>query len=161
MVHYRMPRYVNCFDSRPSRRRPVRDPGQPSAVVTAQDERRRWITLGLMMTFASLAAQPHLHWSCRLKTGDFSSAPVTAPADRCREPRGRLGLALYVPHALPEARGLGVTIRRRQCRHCRRPRCLCVFWRIAPAADCRLPQPPIPSNSLIGARADRRVRFEI
>jgi hypothetical protein len=80
-------------------------------------------------------AQPRPPWSCHLRKENFGSAAVAAPLYRC-QPRARQGLTVYVPHVLPKARGLGVTVRRRQCKDCRRFRCLCVFWRFAPAGDC-------------------------
>ncbi len=50
-------------------------------VATARDERRRLITLGLMMTFASLTAQPNPRCSYRLKAEDYDFAPKAASLD--------------------------------------------------------------------------------
>ncbi len=38
-------------------------------------------------------------------------------------------VTIRLARILPDARGLGVPVRRRQCKSCRQPRCLCVFWR--------------------------------
>ena len=97
---------VNWFNRRCSQRRSAGVAGRRSRVATAQDDRRRLITLGLMMTFASLAAQPNPRWSCRLKTEDFSLAPRAASLDRCRS-RIRLGLAVYsrMPYLKREVSG--------------------------------------------------------
>ena len=97
---------VNWFDRRCSQRRSAGVAGRRSRVATAQDERRRSITLGSMMTFASLAAQPNPRWSCRPKTEDFSLAPRAASLDRCRS-RIRLGLAVYsrMPYLKREVSG--------------------------------------------------------
>ena len=122
---------VNWCDRRCSQRRSAGVAGRRSRVATAQDERRRSITLGSMMTFASLAAQPNPRWSCRPKTEDFSLAPRAASLDRCRS--RILGTRRLLPHALPEARGLGAPVRRRQRKNCRLFQCLCVFWRSVPA----------------------------
>jgi hypothetical protein len=135
MVNYSVRSGLNWFDRRVLARRSAKSIGRQNSVATAQEERRRFITLGLRMTFASLAAQPNRRWGCRLRVENFGSAAVAAALYRC-QPRARQGLTVYVPHVLPKARGLGVTVRRRQCKDCRRFRCLCVFWRFAPAGDC-------------------------
>ena len=75
---------VNWFDCRRSQRRSVKVSGRRKTVATAQDERRRLITPGLMMTFASLAAQPNPRCSCRLKTEDCDFAPKAASLDGYR-----------------------------------------------------------------------------
>jgi hypothetical protein len=96
----------NWFDRRRSRRRSTI--AQRNSVATAWDERRRSITPGFMMTFASLAAQANPRCSCQLKTEDYDFAPKAGSLDGYR-PRNHLGPAVDLPHALPEARGLGVT----------------------------------------------------
>ena len=126
---------INWFNRRLLQSPSAKVTPRRDTAVTSLDERRRFITLGLMVTFASLAAQPHPRWSCHLRKENFGSAAVAAPRYPC-QPRARQGLTVYVPHVLPKARGLGVTVRRRQCKDCRRFRSLCVFWRFAPAGDC-------------------------
>jgi hypothetical protein len=125
---------VSWFDSPRSRRRSAKAGGRRKTVATPQDERRRLITLGLTMRFAGLIAQPNQRCSCRLKTEEYDFAPKAASLDGYRL-RNHLAPAVDLPHALPEARGLGVPVLRRQCRDCRRFRCPCVFWRFAPAGD--------------------------
>ena len=123
---------VNWCDRRCSQRRSAGVAGRRSRVAAAQDERRRSITLGSMMTFARLAAQPNPRWSCRPKTQDFSLAPRAASLDRCRS-RIRLGLAVYsrMPYLKREVSGLQCGAG--QCKNCRLFQCLCVFWRSVPA----------------------------
>jgi len=89
---------VNWFDSE---RRSAKTAGRRKTVATAQDERRRLITLGLMMKFATLAAQSNPRCSYRPKTEDYELAPKAA--------RNHLKPAVDLPHALPKARGLDVT----------------------------------------------------
>ncbi len=98
---------VNWFDGRRSQRRSAKVSSRRKTVATAQHERRRLITLGLTMTFASLTTQPNPRCSCRLKTEDFGSAPRAASLDRCRS-RIHLGLAVYfrMPYLKREVSGL-------------------------------------------------------
>jgi len=89
MVNYSVRSGLNWFDRRVLARRSAKIIGRQNSVATAQEERRRFITLGLRMTFASLAAQPNRRWGCRLRVESFGSARLAAPLDRC-QPRARL-----------------------------------------------------------------------
>jgi hypothetical protein len=102
---------VNWFAGRRAQRRSAKAGGRRKTVATAQDERRRLITLGLTMTFAGRTAQPNQRCRCRLKTEEYDFAPKAASLDGYRS-RNHLAPAVDLPHALPEARGLGVTVRR-------------------------------------------------
>ena len=126
---------VNWFDRRCSQRRSARVAGRRSRVATAQDERRRSITLGSMMTFASLAAQPNPRWSCRPKNRGLTISLRELHRLMATDREIVWDLPSDLPHALPEARGLGVTVRRRQCKNCRLFQCLCVFWRFCACSD--------------------------
>jgi type IV secretory pathway TrbF-like protein len=149
---------VNWFDGRHSQRRSAKASGRRKTVATARDERRRLITLGLMMTFASLAAQSNPRCSYRLKTEDYEFAPKAASLDGYRS-RNHLGPTVDLPRALPEARGLGVPVRRRQCKDCRRFRCLCVFWRFAPSGDGTPRRSSLHPISLVREGDGYRFRF--
>jgi hypothetical protein len=88
---------INWFNRRLLQSPPAKVTPRRSTVVTPLDERRSFITLGLMVTFASLAAQTHPRWSCHLRK-NCGSAAVAAPLYRC-QPRARQGLTVYVPQS--------------------------------------------------------------
>jgi hypothetical protein len=148
---------VNRLDRRLSPRR-SKATGRRRTVATARDERRRLITLGLMMRFASFAAQPSPRCGCRLKTEAHDLAAEAAWLAGYRS-RNHPGRAVDLPHGLPEARGLGVPVRRRQFKDWQRLLCLCVFWRFAPAGDGTPRQSSPRPPSLISDGDGYRVHF--
>lgn len=96
--------------------------------------RRRLITVGLTLFVASTAAHQGLQSHRGPNDDDPQSGGGLVRSGRF-DRRGFFRAALHLAHLLPDARGLGVPVRRRQCKGCHRVRCLCVFWRVTCAVS--------------------------